>query len=118
MSLGWVVGSRVLLLFTGILVLVMPWTEYFWHFDHFLRGGQDFELSLLFVSTILGLVLVLLKTAQRAVALFFRLRRLRFFRCQHDDPSIRGSFCGLIADVHAEPLPSAVLRLYNLPIQI
>lgn len=41
------VGGRVLILLTALLLAVTPWTEYLWHFDNFLHGGQDMELGLL-----------------------------------------------------------------------
>jgi hypothetical protein len=46
------VGGRVLILFTALLLAVTPWTEYLWHFDNFLHGGQDMELGLLSIVTI------------------------------------------------------------------
>jgi hypothetical protein len=39
--------SRVLVLLTTLLVLVMPVTEHLCNWDHFLRGGQDVEFNLL-----------------------------------------------------------------------
>ena len=68
-------GGRLLLLFTAILIVVMPWTEYFWHVDGFLHGGQDFELGLLSLLTILSLVLVLLQQRRQNVALLLTIRR-------------------------------------------
>ena len=59
MSLGWTRGSRVALLLTVLVVVVMPWTEYFWHFDKFLRGGQDLEFGFLSVTTLICLILLM-----------------------------------------------------------
>jgi hypothetical protein len=42
--------GRVLILLTALLLGVMPWTEYFWDFNNFLRGGQDLELGLLSIA--------------------------------------------------------------------
>lgn len=67
MSSIWAAGSRVALLLTAIVILVMPLTEYFWHFDQFLRGGEDFELGLLLVASIICLALVLLQHSKRLV---------------------------------------------------
>jgi hypothetical protein len=39
--------SRVLVLLTTLLLLVMPITEYLCNWDKFLRGGPDVEFSLL-----------------------------------------------------------------------
>ena len=57
----WATGSKVALLFTVVLLLIMPWTEHFWSFDKFLRGGQDFEFGLLAIATIFCLVMVMLQ---------------------------------------------------------
>jgi len=50
-----------------ILLVIMPLTEYFWHFDNFLSGGQDFEFGLLAVLAFFGLVFVLLQHGRQAV---------------------------------------------------
>jgi hypothetical protein len=39
--------SRLLVLLTTLLLLVMPITEHLCNWDHFLRGGRDVEFSLL-----------------------------------------------------------------------
>jgi len=39
--------SRLLVLLTTVLLLVMPVTEHLGNWDHFLRGGADIEFSLL-----------------------------------------------------------------------
>jgi hypothetical protein len=114
----WVVLSRVLVLLTVLLILAMPWTEYFWHFDQFRRGGEDCELSLLAVATIFCLVVILLQHGKKSVAFILALRRRLSFVFQHDDPAAPGSFCGLIAASHVAPRPSPALGMYNLPIQI
>jgi hypothetical protein len=118
MSRPWVMLSRMLILFTVLMVLAMPWTEYFWHFDQFLRGGEDFELSLLAVATICCLILILLQHGKKSVAFILAIRQWLSFVFQDDDPAAPGSFCGLIGASHAAPLPSPALGMYNLPSQI
>jgi hypothetical protein len=118
MSQAWVVLSRALILLTVLQVIAMPWTEYFCHFDQFLRGGEDLELGLLAVATIFCLVVILLQHGKKSVAFILALRRLLSFVVQHGDPAAPGSFCGLIAASHAAPLPSPALGMYNSPIQI
>jgi hypothetical protein len=54
-----VVVARTLTFLTLLLLAVMPFTEHFWIFDNFCRGGQDFEFSLLAIAMALGLVLLL-----------------------------------------------------------
>jgi hypothetical protein len=79
MSQAWFVLSRMLILLTVLLVLAMPWTEYFWHFDQFLRGGEDFELSLLAVATIFCLVVLLLQHDKKSVAFILAISRCLSF---------------------------------------
>jgi hypothetical protein len=118
MSLVWVEGSRVALLLTAILVLVMPWTEYFWHFDKFLRGGQDLELGLLSVATFICLILVLLQHGKRGVNLILASRKWICFVLRHHDDPVPGMLCGLVADLHTIAVPSPALSRYTLPIRV
>jgi hypothetical protein len=69
------VGGRVLILLTALLLAVMPWTEYLWHFDNFLHGGQDMELGLLSIVTIFCLVLVLLQDGKQRVTSMVVIRQ-------------------------------------------
>jgi hypothetical protein len=69
------IGGRALVLVSALLVMVMPITEYFWHFDRFPYGGQDFELSILSVLAILGLMIVLIQHAKSGVSFLFGLRQ-------------------------------------------
>jgi hypothetical protein len=52
----------------ALLLLVMPWTEHFWHFDKFVLGGQDFEFSLLTFVIVLSLILLLSQRRKQALA--------------------------------------------------
>lgn len=49
------------------LLLVMPYTEYFWNFDKFLRGGQDLELGIFALLCFLCMVVVLARRLPREV---------------------------------------------------
>jgi len=118
MSLVWVEGSRVALLLTAILVLVMPWTEYFWHFDKFLRGGQDFELGLLSVATFICLILVMLQHGKRGVTLILASRTWICFVLRHRDDPVPGMLCGLVADWHTIAVPSPALSRNTLPLLV
>ena len=110
--------GRILMLLTVALVIVMPLTEYLWHFDDFLRGGQDFELGLFCMMTFLCLILVLFQHGRRSVECLLSRRRWLGTLFLGADPGVPGSLIGLIASLHAVPLPSAGLGLYNLPLQI
>jgi small-conductance mechanosensitive channel len=111
-------GGRLLLLFTAILIVVMPWTEYFWQFDGFLHGGQDFELGLLSVLTLFSLVLVLLQQRRQKVALLLTVRRWLSLLFEDPGPRAVAKACNLNAHSDAVPLSSCALCRYNLPIQV
>ena len=117
-SLGYARGGRLLLLFTAILLVVMPWTEYFWQFDGFLHGGQDFELGLLSLLTIFSLVLVLLQQRWQNVALLLTVRRWLSLVFEGADPRVVTNACNLIADSDVVFPSSRALCRYNLPIQV
>ena len=118
MSWAWMTGSRVILMLTAVLLALTPWSEAFCHFDRFLYGGQDTELGLVALATFLCLVLLLARNGNSLVALSLKLVRWLAFVFQPDVPSAPGSFSGLIAAVHASPLPSPALGMYLLPIQV
>jgi len=118
-SQGYALGGRLLILFTAILILVMPWTEYFCQLDRFLRGGQDCELGLLALLTIFSLVLVLLKQRRQNVTLLLNVRRWLSLVFEGADPRSVAYACSLIArSSDATPLPTHAFCRYNLPIQV
>lgn len=100
------------------LVALMPLTEYLWHFDEIMRGGQDFEFGLLAIMTFLCLMLVLFQHGKRTVACRMALRRWLAVAFRAADPGAPGSLLGLITSAHAVKLPSPALSLYNLPLQV
>jgi hypothetical protein len=55
--------SRLLVLLTMLLLLVMPITEHLCNWDHFLRGGQDVEFNLLAGLLFLALVMLAMNRA-------------------------------------------------------
>jgi hypothetical protein len=102
----------------AILIVMMPWTEYFWQFDGFLHGGQDFELGLLSLLTIFSLVLVLLQQRRQDVALLLIVRRWLSRLFEGPRPQVVANACGLTAHSDAVPLSSPALCPFNLPIQV
>ena len=110
------VGGRVLILLTALLLAVTPWTEYLWHFDNFLHGGQDMELGLLSLLTIFCLVLVLLQDSKR-VTFMVVIRQWLSSVLDQTDPLAPGSFHGLNMALHAIP-PGSSLGTYNPPTQV
>ena len=118
LSQGYAVGGRLLILFTAILIFVMPWTEYFCQLDRFLRGGQDCELGLLALLTIFSLVLVLLNQRRQNVTLLLAVRR--WLSPAFEDPNPRAVAIAwrLIAHSDAVSQSSSALCRYNLPLQV
>jgi hypothetical protein len=117
-SQAYALGGRLLILSTAILIFVMPWTEYFWQFDRFLRGGQDFELGLLSLLTIFSLVLVLLQQRRQNIALLLTVRRWLSHVFEDEDLRAVANACSLIAHSDPTPLSTRALCRYNLPIQV
>jgi hypothetical protein len=117
-SQAYALGGRLLILFTAILIFVMPWTEYFCQFDRFLRGGQDLELGLLALLTIFSLVLVLLKQRRQNVTLLLTIRRWLSPILEDADLRAVANACSLTAGSDAVPLASRALTRYNLPLQV
>jgi hypothetical protein len=111
-------GGRILILSTAVLIFVMPLTEYFWQFDGFLRGGQDFELGLLSLLTIFSLVVVLLQQRRQNVVLLLTVRRWLSLLFGDANPRAVANAWSLIANSDAMPLSSRALYRYNLPLQI
>jgi hypothetical protein len=117
-SRAYAFGGRLLLLFTAVLILVMPWTEHFCQLDKFLRGGQDCELGLLALLTIFALILVLLKQRRQSLNLLLVVQRWLSTIFKMADPQAVLKACGLIVHSNTVSLFGCVLRQYNLPIQI
>jgi hypothetical protein len=111
-------AGRLFILLTASLLIVMPWTEYFWSFDRFLRGGQDFELGLLSVMIFLCLIIVLLQHCKADVLSLLTRRQWlhRFFRSA-ESSSLR-VVLSFQSKSFAVPLPVSELDRYNLPIQV
>lgn len=115
---AYALGGRLLILFTAILIFVMPWTEYFWQFDRFPRGGQDFEVDLLCLLTIFLLVLVLLQQRRQNVAIFLTVRKWLSFIFEGADPRAVTNACNSIANCGTVLVCSQALCRYTPPIQV
>jgi hypothetical protein len=112
------VGGRILIVLAALLIAVSPWTEYYWHFDNFLQGGQDLEFGLLSTIMVFCLVLVLMQQSKRGLSFLFVLRRRLSVVFQPIDPaSPRLLFCRVVV-CHAVPLPDLVPDPCNLPLRI
>lgn len=76
--------SRVLLGIVFIELITMPITQHLWTWDHFLEGGQDFELGLFVIVTCLCLVLLRAQHCRQKVRHLLTLTcvlALQFRRC-------------------------------------
>jgi hypothetical protein len=94
----------------------MPVTQYLWTWDHFLHDGQDFELSTLFVLSILCLGHVLSKHGKQSIDSLFGNWCLQAFIFNHRRlvrTPMRGTFLIRLA----ERVPSPDLAIYNLPLR-
>jgi hypothetical protein len=112
------IAGRVLLLFTALLLAVMPWTEYYWHFDRFLRGGQDCEFGVLFIATIFSLALVLSHCRKQTTAFIHALRRWISDVLQNIGSHALLNLHNLIAALHATLAPDPPSGTFSLPLQI
>lgn len=70
------VFSRFLLILVAIELITCPLTQYFWTWDHFLHGGQDFESCLLVAVMSLCLVLLLAQHIKHQMDKLVMIRRL------------------------------------------
>jgi hypothetical protein len=61
--------GRLLLAATAVSLITMPLTQHVWTWDHFLRGGHDFEFGMLTILTTLSLVLLLAQLCKQSVGL-------------------------------------------------
>jgi uncharacterized membrane protein len=67
-------AGRSLLLINIVVLILSSFTEHLWTWDRFLRGGQDFELSLLALLAFFCLILVLAQHFRRSVSELLRRR--------------------------------------------
>jgi hypothetical protein len=109
--------GRVLLILTSVSLMTMPVTERLWTWDHFLHGGQDFELGALLVLSILCLALVLPRYGKQFVdSLFANWCHLAFI-FKHRQ-LVRTPLLRAFSILLAERVPSPALAVYSLPLQI
>ena len=113
-----VLAGRLILLFSTLLILVMPWTEYACNFDRFPYEGQDFELGILAIAAIFGLAIILLRHGQQEMSLMLALRSWLAFICRDTRSCLVEGFCAPVATFHIPPLPSPALEKYNLPLLV
>lgn len=107
--------GRYLLILSAISLITMPVTQHLWTWDHFLHGGQDFELTTLIILTFLCLVLVLSKDSRSMDSLF---ARRRLFEFQLTDRVSGTPFHGAPSIFRIEPVAGSPSGIYSIPLQI
>jgi hypothetical protein len=101
-----------------LLIVVTPWTEYYWHFDNFLRGGDDFEFGLLATITVFCLVLVLLQHSRQGVTFWFALQRWLSVLFSHPDSASPRLSSRPAMVSYAVRLPDPKSGVHVLPLRI
>jgi hypothetical protein len=111
---GW--GS-ILLWLTAILLATTPLTQRIWSWDHFLRGGQDYESSTLMVLAFLCLMLVLAQQCRQSVCLLFAAGRQSSIPAP--DPLLaRIALVRILSPSYTERIATPLLEMHSLPLLI
>ena len=108
----------MLVLFTAMLLAVMPLTEYFWHFDKFLRGGQDFEFGLLSLATVFCLVLITSQRRKEKVIFLLAILQRLSFPCIRAGRLIYGKLREWMAASDTALILGSPAETYSLPIRV
>jgi hypothetical protein len=109
--------SRFLLISIAISLITMPVTQHIWTWDHFLRGGHDFELTTLLVLSFLGMALVLSRQFKDCLDSLFASWRLLSVTF-NDSMQGRISIAGAFSRFPAECLVRPPVGIYRLPLKI
>ena len=115
---AFVVGGRILVLFMALLLAVTPWTERYWKFDNFPRGGQDLELSLLTYLSLLCLMLLIAQRCKHGMTMLLSIQGWLFSMFGEAKSTRPEVLYGATLSFHTLPLPSPSLRVYSPPLQI
>ena len=111
-----VIGRCVLMLAT-ISVLTAPLTQDIWTWDHFLRGGQDFETGMLSILIVLCLAVLLTQTCKRQLdSLLTRYRALAYAFRHGELPGV--SIVKAFSVFRVERVRGAAIDSYTLPLKI
>jgi len=102
----------------ALLLAVIPWSERYSMMDNF-PHGQDSELNLLAFFVLIGIILLLARSCQKALNALFDLLSWpsSLLRCAPFLPRLAGS-ASMLTPLHIPPLPSPFLSVANLPLQI
>jgi hypothetical protein len=109
--------SRFLLMLTTVVLITSPLTQSIWDWDHFLRGGQDFETGVLLVLITLSLVLLLGQHCKQSVE--HLLGACSLFSFILDDRLLARTSAGeAITNLRGERAPIPFSGICNLPLLI
>jgi hypothetical protein len=108
---------RFLLLMTAISLMTAPLTQRIWTWDHFLRGGQDFESSSLMALITLCLVLLLAQYCKQSVKHLLATCPMFSFICG-DHLLARTAPGTAITALRSERVPDPSSGNCNLPLLI
>lgn len=114
---GPVAIGRFLLAIAAISALTTPITQDLWTWDHFLRGGQDFETGMLTIVSILCLSVLLSQLCRIDIDLLFSVHQVLAFIFKHGElpgnSPVRAFFI-----FRMERVNGAALGRYSLPMKI
>jgi hypothetical protein len=109
--------GRFFLILSAVSLISMPLTQHLWTWDHFLHGGQDFELAALMVLTVVCLVLVNSQQCKGCVAsMLARWYRVACKSRKRESAEIQLQRAASILRDGSEAGPAS--GFYNIPLQI
>jgi hypothetical protein len=114
---GPVAIGRFLLMLAAISVLTLPLTQDIWTWDHFLRGGQDFETGMLAIVIVLCLAVLLSQLCKRHIDSLFTVRHVLAFTFNHGELPGR-SLLRAFFIFRVERTTGAAIDRYSLPLKI
>jgi len=108
--------GRILLALTAVLLVTTPATQHFWSWDHFLRGGHDYELGTLMLLSLISLTLVLAKHCKQYMdSLFASWSSMRLFYC---DSGLTRTSAWRFCAPHAPCGVHEDIDIHGFPLQI
>jgi hypothetical protein len=112
-----VLAGRFFIALMIVLIIVSQFTERYWTFDNFPRGGQDFELTLITLVALICLVLLKTVYAKRGVEIFFDIGRVLSLIFSNQRSEENASVTLPLSD-HGPPIVSFARASYNVPLRI
>lgn len=114
-ALVWI--GRSLLILSAVSLITMPLTQQLWTWDHFLHGGQDFELTALMILNVLCLVLVISQRCKGCIELLVVQRCLVIRKTRNSRTRAISQHCALPV-FRTEPKKDPASGTDNIPLRI